>query len=196
MKPQKRCRRRARSFDARESFAGVAFWRALILPRRVLTQPIGGSIFEKALFCRGEASPWAPYLPTPGRYWVHPVRNLHQGEAFFGRPPGLGSRRSKVLILPRRVGGRNLQKMLNFPKQGPRAYEKCCSGSARQAPGPQKCSKKQGKCTRIALRRNCSRFAAENAPYKNVGQFWLKMRFFFQIGKLNMKITVLHRGTP
>ena len=119
VKPQKRCRRRARSFNARESFAGVAFWRALILPRRVLTQPIGGSIFEKALFCRGEASPWAPYLPTPGRYWVHPVRNLHQGEAFFGRPPGLGSRRSKVLILPRRVGGRNLQKMLNFPKQGP-----------------------------------------------------------------------------
>ena len=88
------------------------------------------------------------------------------------------------------------KKCLFCRSKAPRAYEKCCSGSARQAPGPQKCSKKQGKCTRIALRRNCSRFAAENAPYKNVGQFWLKKQFFFQIGKLNMKIAVLHRGTP
>ena len=33
-------------------------------------------------------------------------------------------------------------------------------------------------------------------PIKMWGNFGLKKRFFFQIGKLNMKITVLHRGTP
>ena len=71
-------------------------------------------MFEKCLFCRGaallsllaEQFPKKPYFaeerprapPTPGRFWVHPVRNLHQGEAFFGRPPGLESGRAKVRI--------------------------------------------------------------------------------------------------
>ena len=97
-------------------------------------------MFEKCLFCRGaallsllaEQFPKKPYFaeerprapPTPGRFWVHPVRNLHQGEAFFGRPPGLESGRAKVRIFPRRVltllvGGRNFRKMLILPKQGP-----------------------------------------------------------------------------
>ena len=97
-------------------------------------------MFEKCLFCRGaallsllaEQFPKKPYFaeerpratPTPGRFWVHPVRDLHQGEAFFGRPPGLESGRAKVRIFPRRVltllvGGRNFRKMLILPKQGP-----------------------------------------------------------------------------
>ena len=30
--------------------------------------------------------------PTEATCWVHPVRNLHQGEAFFGEPPTLDFR--------------------------------------------------------------------------------------------------------
>ena len=40
-------------------------------------------------------------------------------------------------------------------------------------------------------------FQPKMPPFSStVGQFWLKKAVLFQNGKLNMKITVLHRGIP
>ena len=78
------------------------------------------------------------------------------------------------------------EKCLFCRSKAPRADAKCCGDSARQAPGPQKCCRKRRKCTRSAFRRSCSRFSAENAILKTVGQFW----------RSETRVSVQRRGIP
>ena len=42
--------------------------------------------------CLSRRGPRLGHHPTEATCWVHPVRNLHQGEAFFGEPPTLDFR--------------------------------------------------------------------------------------------------------
>ena len=90
-----------------------------------------------------------------------------------------------MLILPRRVGGRNLQKMLNFPKQGPIEPMK---SAAEAAPGRLQVPKRAPRGRENALESRFGEIARDlqpkMRPIKMWGNFGLKSGSFFKLENL------------